>query len=342
MMVGIQHPRCSGAIVVFRIHFTGQDLARTRVADAPIPMTELNGAARVLQDRSQPVRLDAWRRRTWAKFPAQARMALSLIPPVGWAFGGPARVGKPEELLEQMRAMPRKDIKAQVSYGAELGVPSWAYQMADDTALYQQFVDGLASLYAVLLGPYEAQLADLFAADRTVRMRQFLDGGIERLLTQANPRWMRWNPPVLEIRMANGIDYDLHLEGQGILLMPSMFGTRSFVTSDAGPQPIVTYPAGHDQPLRRLTTFVPEHATSKSSSAVSALLGRTRAAVLTTVAEHPGCSTKELAALAGIAPASASEHATVLRKAGLINTIRHRNTAIHSPTDLGIALLNRP
>jgi DNA-binding MarR family transcriptional regulator len=70
-------------------------------------------------------------------------------------------------------------------------------------------------------------------------------------------------------------------------------------------------------------------------------VGTTRAAVLTTVAEHPGCSTKELAALTGIAPASASEHATVLRRAGLINTVRHRNSAMHSPTALGIALLNR-
>lgn len=58
------------------------------------------------------------------------------------------------------------------------------------------------------------------------------------------------------------------------------------------------------------------------------------------IAEHPGCSTKELAGLAGIAPASASEHATVLREAGLVQTVRHRNLAVHSATVLGVALLN--
>jgi hypothetical protein len=265
-------------------------------------------------------------------------MALSMIPPVGWSFAGPSQPGKPEELLEQVRAMPRKRIRAEVANCAN-DIPSWGRRLADDAALYQQFADGFASLYAVLLGPYESQLADLFAADRTVRMRHFLDGGVEHLLAKANPQLMRWKPPVLEIKMANGIDYDLRLEGQGIVLLPSLFCTRSIVTDSSleqGGQLVVSYPAGHDWPLRRLTTLAP-----KSTSAVSALLGKTRAAVLATIAEHPGCSTKELAALTDIAPASASEHATVLRQAGLINTVRHRNAAIHSPTNLGLALLNR-
>jgi DNA-binding transcriptional ArsR family regulator len=58
------------------------------------------------------------------------------------------------------------------------------------------------------------------------------------------------------------------------------------------------------------------------------------------IAEHPGCLTKELARLAGVAPASASEHATVLRKAGLIETVRGRRGVQHSLTGLGINLLN--
>jgi hypothetical protein len=42
----------------------------------------------------------------------------------------------------------------------------------------------------------------------------------------------------------------------------------------------------------------------------------------------------------GIAPASASEHASTLRAAKLITTARHRNTVLRTPTPLGIALLN--
>jgi hypothetical protein len=322
--------------MVQRIHFSFGDLARTRVAQAPMPLTELDLAARALQDRSQPARLDAWRHRARARLPAEARMALSLIPPVGWSFVYPAQARTPAEAFEQMHAMTRKEINDGFAHIAERRpMPSWTRHLADDPDLFAQYVDSLASLYAVLLDPYENQLIECFTADRNMRTRQFVDGGVERLLAQTNPRWLRWDPPVLEVRMVNGFDQDLHLQGQGILLTPSLFGTRAIVAADAEPQPQVIYPAGHDEPLRGLTMLAPERAAS-----ISALLGRTRAAVLNVIAEHPGCSTKELAAFAGIAPASASEHATVLRQAGLIGTARHRNAAVHTPTDLGIALLD--
>jgi DNA-binding transcriptional ArsR family regulator len=327
--------------VAYRIHFRVEDLARTRVAQEPMWLFELDLAARAMQDRSQPTRLDAWRRRVRARLPAEARMALAVIPPVGWSFAFPEPMaGGPEELLERARATPRGFLNYSFTGLAERQpMPSWTRQLPDHPALFQQFVDGFVGLHRLLLAPYQSGITELFAADRNARMRQLLAGGVERLLAQANPLWMRWNAPVLEIRMANGIDYDLHLKGQGVLLMPSMFGTRSIVL-EAKPQPIVAYPAGQDEPLRRLAMLAPERATRRATPAISALLGRTRAAVLNVIAEHPGCSTKELAAFAGIAPASASEHATVLRQAGLISTARHRNTAVHTPTDLGIALLD--
>lgn len=328
--------------MVFRIHFTAQDLARTSLATAPMPLTELGLAARALQDRSQPARLDAWRRRAHRRLSTGARMALSLFPPVGWQFTSLPETGEPEKALDLMRATPRDQIDETLAFMAQWQpVPSWCRHMPDDPDLFRRFVDGVADLYAVMLSPYETQLADLFAADRARRMRQFVDGGVESLLVQASPRWMRWRSPVLEVRMVNGMDFDLFLEGQGVLLTPSMLGTRAIVAmpspSERGEQPTVIYPVGYEEPLRRLTTFAPER-----TPAISALLGRTRAAVLSAIAEHPGCSTKELARLTSIAPASASEHATVLRRAGLINTVRHRNTALHSATELGIALLNRP
>ncbi|MEV0224739.1 hypothetical protein [Streptomyces sp. NPDC050704] len=77
-------------------------------------------------------------------------------------------------------------------------------------------------------------------------------------------------------------------------------------------------------------------------SPLASRLGRTRAAVLHTIAEHPGCSTKELATLTGLVPPSAGEHATTPHEAGLIRTVGHRNTALHSPTTLGTGLLNTP
>jgi hypothetical protein len=153
--------------VVYRIHFTAQDLARTRVAQAPMPLSELDSAARALRDRSQPARLDTWRRRARPRLTTEARMTLSLIPPIGWSYGGPSESGRVEEVLDLMRAETRTEIGEGLAFLAERqSLPSWARHMADDPELFRQFVDGFADLYEILLGPYETQLADLFAADR--------------------------------------------------------------------------------------------------------------------------------------------------------------------------------
>ncbi|MGH3375093.1 MAG: winged helix-turn-helix domain-containing protein [Actinoallomurus sp.] len=324
--------------MTYRIHFTTLDLARTRVTDAPMPGLELNFATRILQNRSQPARLDAWRRRARARLTGDARMALSLVPPFGYSptFISPSQVGAPEEVLEGVRATPQSAVAAELAAISERQpIPSWARRLADDPELYAKVSDGVDDLYRILLKPHWAQITDLLRADRAVRTRQLLAGGIERVLAEANPRWMRWKPPVLEIRMPNGVERDLRLEGQGVILMPTVFHPRTLVDDEGTPQPIISYPAGLEHPLRSLTVVAP-------TGAVAALLGTTRSAVLTVIAEHPGSSTKELAALARIAPASASEHATVLRDAGLISTVRYRNTALHSVTNLGLALLNAP
>ncbi|MGW3245513.1 winged helix-turn-helix domain-containing protein [Streptomyces sp. NPDC001070] len=329
--------------MVYRIHFTVQDLARTRVAEAPMPLHELELAARALQSRSQPARLDAWRHRARAQMSAQARVALALMPAVGYSPGflSPAKVGAIEELLEQVRSTPRERVRTDLLETARRrpSLPAWTRRLADDASLFAELCTGLSDLHTVLLAPHWAQFTERLAVDRTLRLQQLLTGGVEQLLTQANPQWMRWNPPVLEVRMVNGADRDLYLDGEGFLLIPSMFCTRAIVTDG---QPVsVSYPACPDQFPSELTApalaSVPDQA---RSSGVSTLLGRTRTTVLTTIAEHQGCSTKELAARAGIAPASASEHATVLREAGLIRSLRHRNSMLHSPTPLGLVLLN--
>ncbi|WP_433175990.1 winged helix-turn-helix domain-containing protein [Actinoallomurus sp. CA-150999] len=327
--------------MVYRIHFTSQDLARTRIADRPLPLVELSLAIRAIQDRTQPARLDSWRRTVSAPLTFPMRMVMELVPPVGGSpsFLSQPCTGRPEEALQAVSATPSRMIDADLEdVAGQREMPSWTHHLSGDVTLLKQLEIGLTGLHDRLLRPYWDQVENLLLADRAVRVDQWLKGGVERLLTQVNPRWMRWNPPVLEIRMPNGREHDVVLEGQGVLLVPSVFCARSLVDDTARPQPIVSYPAALDDPLRRLTVFTRKPADTEG--AVSTLLGQTRAAVLTLIAEHPGCSTKELARLAGVAPASASEHATVLRRAGLIETARGRHAVRHSATSLGIDLLN--
>ncbi|RGD57115.1 ArsR family transcriptional regulator [Kitasatospora xanthocidica] len=327
--------------MVYRIHFTSQDLARTRPA-GPMPFAELLAAARALQDRSRAARLDPWRRSVLGRLPERARMALSLAPADGWGptFLMPAVAGRPEELLERVRATPGRLVAAELAAIAEhQPVPGWARRLAEDGALREELAQSLGLLYEHLVGRYWSRITDCYAADRAVRMRQFLGGGVELLLAGASPRWMRWKPPVLEVR--SRVDHDLRLQGQGVLLAPSVFAKRAMVSDDSHglPQPAVTFPIDDGRPAGWPDLLGPDPAPAGSGPTVTALLGRTRAAVLRVIADHPGCSTKELAVLAGITPSSASEHATVLREARLIGTSRYRNTALHSPTALGLGLL---
>ncbi|GAA3352934.1 winged helix-turn-helix domain-containing protein [Streptomyces antimycoticus] len=333
--------------MVYRLHFTLEDLARTRVAQPP-PLMELSAAVRNLQTRSRPLRFGAWRRAAHGRLGPKARMVLDLIPPGGWAptFLTSAGVGNPQELLEQVRATPRSQIRKDLAHVAEWQpLPPWAHQLAYDSDLLRQLCESLNHVYAVLLSPHWGHITGEAAADRGKRMRQVLAGGMDRLLASLHPGRIRWNPPVLEIAMVSGFDGDLHLDGRGLMLVPSVFGAEApAIDIDAEPQPVLRYPISHDQPSGPRSLFVlPAHSPPPGArSPLALLLGQTRAAVLHTIAEHPGCSTKELAALVGIAPPSASEHATTLRAAQLIRTVRHRNTALHSPTTLGIALLNTP
>ncbi|MEU1789863.1 helix-turn-helix domain-containing protein [Streptomyces sparsogenes] len=331
--------------VVYRIHFTVEDLARTRVAPTPPPLMELGSSVRTLQTGAHPVRLGAWRSRARARLRPEARMVVDLTPPRGWSptFLTPADVGSARELLERVRATPRSLIRRDLAHVAECHpLPPWARGLADDPDLLRRLCDSLDHVFDVLVAPLWERITSATAADRAVRMRQVVDGGVEGLLAGLLPSRIRWNPPVLELAMLSGFDGDLHLEGRGLLLVPSAFGPDSpAIDIDAQPQPVLRYPIGgagsSDSP-----PLFPSGARPQGRSALTALLGPTRAAVLRAVAEHPGCSTKELAARTRIASSSASEHTAVLRSAGLIRTVRHRNTALHSPTAVGIALLDAP
>lgn len=329
--------------MVYRIHFTADDLARTRVSDGPRPMLELTNAVRVLQDRSQASRYEVWRRRARAQLPPQARLALGLIPSHGWTpdFLARGQPGSAQDLLEQIRSTSPQEIRQTLAGLAEhQRLPSWSRQLGEDPRVLQQLADSMQVLHATVLGPYWPSVTTSIAADRAVRMREMLDGGVERLLTGLYPPRVRWRSPTLEVAMASGIEGDLHLAGRGLLLVPSLFGSRSpVIDPDAEPQPFLTYPANFGATSAPLTSLSEVPLSHNASAALVALLGRTRAAVLHAIAAHPGCNTAELAGVLGIGASGASQHATVLRQAGLVTTLRHRNNAVHTPTSAGLNLL---
>ncbi|WP_156723338.1 ArsR/SmtB family transcription factor [Streptomyces apocyni] len=330
--------------MTLRIHFTAQDLARTRIAKDPRPLMELGVAIRLLQERSHPARFGAWRRTALSRLSPNTRMLFPLIPSTGWSvdFLTPVDQGDPEVLLDKMRATPTWQIREELSLWAahQKSVPAWTRHLESDEDLRRRVIDTVERAHREVIAPYWSEIVSLADADHALRVRHLAEGGMDQALAALNPRYIRWNAPTLELTMASCISGDLHLNGRGLLLIPTLFGSECPVIHDsAEPQPWLTYPIRIDD--RQVLTPVTTASTlTTAPRSLSALLGKTRATVLCVITDRPGCTTTELAEYVGISPASASEHATVLRSANLISTARHRNTALHTPTPAGMTLLN--
>jgi len=100
---------------------------------------------------------------------------------------------------------------------------------------------------------------------------------------------------------------------------------------DPPARPALVYPARGIAEL-----WQPTH--TRHSSPLASLLGRTRAALLESLAEP--ASTHTLARRHELAPSTVSEHLTILHHARLITRKRHRHAVLYQQTPLGAELAN--
>lgn len=335
---------------MLRIHFTGTDLARTHVAESPDPLWETVFSLHMLRARYGRLPFADWRRRVRADLRGHGRTddVRQLMPLLPDASYFPDFLTPPEGLLgleegiEAIVATPRRRISHELGILHErVGAPSWAQDLTDRSPHARRHLGEMISGYHDrALTPYWPTIRRRAAADRAVRIRALQTGGVggaQGLLASFRPA-MRWRSPVLEIP-THPVDRDLHLEGRGLLLVPSQFlWNRPVPLADPELPPTVLYPLDRDA---RWMSIVPHGAgePSPSGDPLARLLGRTRAEVLRAAATVP--NTTELARHVGISPSAASQHAAVLRDAGLIISHRHANSVFHQLSSAGGALLRQ-
>ncbi|MFI8523893.1 ArsR/SmtB family transcription factor [Promicromonospora sukumoe] len=180
------------------------------------------------------------------------------------------------------------------------------------------------------LAPFWPAIRCAVEADVAAHARTLTSGGTAALLSGLH-RSVVWRDPVLSV--ATAVDGDLYLEGRGLTLQPVFFcGQAPFAPSDPELAPVLVYPVPHR------SAWLRQPGAGRHDRALAALLGRTRAAALSALAH--GASTSELARHIGVSAPSASEHASVLRDAGLIASRRERNSVWHTLTPLGRAVLD--
>lgn len=322
---------------MLRIHFTLEDLARIRLAKAPEPMWEVLLSLRKLRDNEGALVFGEWRRRVCARWPAAADVLLALVPPHGYApdFLTPVVMGGDfEQALAEVLATPRHTIRADLGQLADQRrLPASMRALANGEAPALRALGcGLRSYFRTALAPYWTQIGTAVHGDRAIRARDLAGEGAGKILAGLHPLAL-WQPPVLAVPYS--VDRDFYLEGRGLLLVPSFFcWQRPISLRDPARPPALVYPIEHDLAWLRRCPGAP------SATPLAALLGRTRLSVLAVIADG-SCTTTQLAQRAGISIASASQHATVLREAGLITTTRHGSCVIHAITQAAADLISR-
>jgi DNA-binding transcriptional ArsR family regulator len=315
---------------MIRVHFTGADFASTRVSRNPAPLVELKLALMMLSRRDNEVLFGRWRRQLRRSLPATTRPLWDLVSGYrGPPFIDPVSVTVAEG-LDQVRATPRgrvRDDIEQIYAHRAAPPPEWLRDLLrSDTGAWDTLGRALEDAYRATLARTWPAVRERHRAEFTQYALTAASAGVSRALTALVPgsqlsRSGTW-------QLGAPYERDIHLGGRGLVLLPTFHWTGMPLAADLPGQPVLlAYPVGPGLPLPL---------TAGHKDPLPAVLGQTRSHVLRLLSgEH---TTSGVAQLAGISPASASEHLTALRAAGLITTARDGAAARHRRTSLGTLL----
>jgi DNA-binding transcriptional ArsR family regulator len=325
--------------MVWRIHFSEADLARVQVSPTLGPLAETVLALALLRCSRQPrTMLSEWRGQV--RVTPQMRPLTALIPPDCNGVDLPTLVGETATIEQGVQALldlPREHLLVEMEWiDRRHRLPPLAWAMAEAGGR-PELAEATQVAYQELIQPFWPRIRASLHAEQAARRRTLAAEGPGALLASLQGPLIRWRPPVLEILRPGQVEMDLG--GRGIALVPSVFVGRAPSLhenpNDDDEMPRLILPA---EGAGRARLWAASRGLAGSrGSALAALVGRNRAAVLQSIAD--GCTTTELARRVGISLAAASQHASVLRRAGLIATRRQGSAVLHVLTPLGAELL---
>lgn len=334
---------------MLRIYFTAEDIARTRLATAPDPLWELVLSVQMLRGQRGDLLFSGWRRETASAIRQgnlgarnhgeDLRLLMQLCPEIGYFpdFLNPAEAMKGlDRGLDAVRRTPKPVLLRDMTFLAESkkrqGEPLSA-RAADIARGDQEALDTLArtmnDYYQLAISPHNRLIEKAVGRDRNTRLLAFTEGGVEGLLRSMRPM-LHWEAGELSVPQHR--DQEIYLGGRGLTLIPSYFCVNQPMTMfDPDLPPVLIYP----MPRSTETLAALD---GQRRTVLASLIGQTRAAMLESIGD--GGTTTDLARRVGVSPASASEHAAILRGAQLIRSRREGNRMVHELTSLGLSLLN--
>ncbi len=269
---------------MLRIHFTGEDLARVRLASQPDPLWEtvLTLFRFRFHSSATPLALHRWRRAAYGQSQGENLQLLMSLTPGGYYpdFLTPFEASMGLEAgLDAVMSTGKERLRTEIGRldKPNRPLPDQVRLLGEgDGPAMANLGEALRSHHQSAVAPYWDRVLAEVEADRAVRARAWMDGGCEGLLNSYRPM-MRWQYPVLEVDFP--VEQDLYLDGRGLLLVPSYFcsGTPDTLF-DRSLSPVLVYPIAHQ--LKQPGTSDPDDAES-----LAALIGSTRAWVLGAIDE---------------------------------------------------------
>lgn len=324
-----------------RIHFTTQDLMRTRVATTIGVAAETFDSVKLLKARGGGLGFRRWQVSVQGRLDERVGALAALMPPGGPDVDLTSLAGDSvciEEAVDNLLGASRDLLRVELeNIDFRPAHRSWARNLVDgDRETRLQVTRALRACHSVTVAPYWSGVRAHLSEVRAGYVDAMAEGGVEKLLDTLCGPHLRWRPPVLEVRHER--DADIHLDGRGLVIAPTMFSSQQveLLQSPLDPAraPVLAVPTVTDAVVG---STLWADAGDPTGRPLEDLLGRTRATVLR--ATVGGCGTTELARRLHISPATASHHASVLRNAELITTRREGKAVVHMVTALGMALL---
>jgi DNA-binding transcriptional ArsR family regulator len=311
--------------------FKPEDVARIRFAFSPL--WEAVSSLIVLRAPAAHALHTPWIRAT---LPKAVELDLSelfaLVPVRGPTadFLDPPPTSPVSEFDAELKTVRRTPPERVVAELAE--VPGLSQAVArrirrDPAAAIARLADTLQAYWDLALAEHWPRIQALLEADVLWRARRLTLGGAAALFEDLHET-ITWHGS--RLTAADRHDYSGTLSGAGLLLVPAVMPWPNVRKLIEPYQPTLVYP------VRGILTLW-ETGTPPAPDALAALIGHTRAALLTILAQP--ASTTHLAHRLSLTPGAVSQHLTVLHDCGLVARSRAGRSVLYRRTRNGDVLV---
>lgn len=230
--------------------------------------------------------------------------------------------------LDWITVQPVDVLVAQMSEVWAEGLPTVLLRLFDGPRPATAIAETLWRYWEATLEEHWPRIRNMLEEDIAYRAARLASDGLDSMLVELHER-VRFEQLTMSLGFPSEDDSTVELDGQGMLLLPSVFAWPLLAFTNRA-HPKLVYGA---RGIGRLT----EPAPPRGRSALSGLLGKTRTQVL--LACQLPVTTTELSLQLSQSPATVSQHLSILRECGLLRSWRNGRRVLYLRSPLGDSIV---